>query len=389
MINSVQKKVLELIGASLFGKTYSLLDNMNWDLVRQEAEAQTVSGIVATVVPYEVAGYWDEIRLRCKANYLRVLHGQSQLVQLFAEAGIPLVILKGAAAAIYYPAPYSRMFGDVDILVPQAQFEKAARLMEVNGYQTRYDLKGLSQGYKPRHIEFFLGGIEYELHHHFSTIGIDIEQYLIDGLVRAKTAKIGNFSFPVLPPMENGLLILAHARFHLQSAELGLRQVVDWMMFVHHELDDEKWEKKFSVMAEKVGLKKLAVTLTRLCRDYIGLPGTYSWCEEADKKTVDALLQFIFDRGNFGRKVDHHYNVEIITAQARSRGFLNYLNQYCTALWANEKVQRHHYMVRPVIFIKLVGKWLRTRMKESGRDVFNDLRTGNELSKLYKELGLD
>ena len=120
--------------------------------------------------------------------------------------------------------------------------------------------------------------------------------------------------------MENGLLLLAHAALHLSSSELGLRQVIDWMMFVHQELDDEKWNSCFSEMAERAGLRKLAVALTRLCRDHLGLPGEYRWCKEADEQMVSDLLDLIFERGNFGRKVPDHYNVENITAKAKARG---------------------------------------------------------------------
>ena len=111
-----------------------------------------------------------------------MLHGQTQLVKLFEEAGIPLVILKGTAAAMYYPEPFRRMMGDVDFLVPQDRFDDAARLMEANGYKAFHELqKQLDTPRRSRHIEFCKDEIEYELHHHFSEYGIDIESTLING----------------------------------------------------------------------------------------------------------------------------------------------------------------------------------------------------------------
>ena len=233
-------------------------------------------------------------------------------------------------------------------------FDDAARLLETNGYRPFHELrKQLDSPSHPRHIEFGKDGIEYELHHHFSGNDIDIESTLISGLNHIETAEIGGVSFPVLPAMENGLLLLAHAAFHLSSSEIGLRQVIDWMMFVHQELDDEKWKDCFCEMAERAGLRKLAAALTRLCRDHLGLPGKHRWCEEADEQVASALLDLIFKHGNFGRKVPDHYNIENITAKAKAKGLFAYLKQIGRVVWNRQSVQISIRVIRPLIFIKL------------------------------------
>ena len=44
------------------------------------------------------------------------------------------MILKGAAAAGYYPDPAGRAMGDVDFLVPRERYEDALHLMTEQGY---------------------------------------------------------------------------------------------------------------------------------------------------------------------------------------------------------------------------------------------------------------
>lgn len=51
-------------------------------------------------------------------------------------------------------------------------------------------------------------------------------------------------------------------RNHLKSG-LGLRQVIDWMMYVNKELDDDFWENGFGTAAVDASMDKLAVTVTR------------------------------------------------------------------------------------------------------------------------------
>ena len=146
MIDRNEELLLRLLRAALNEERLSATDlsepsnpptppeTPDWDAILQEARAQTVLGLIAEAVPDEVAAAPRTEALRLKAKFMRILHGQTELVSLFRGAGIPLVILKGMAASVYYPKPHTRAMGDVDFLVPQERFSDAMRLMEENGY---------------------------------------------------------------------------------------------------------------------------------------------------------------------------------------------------------------------------------------------------------------
>ena len=55
---------------------------------------------------------------------------QDSVLAEFRQAGIPVAVLKGAAAAANYPQPNSRSMGDIDLIVPPDHFEQAFSLME-------------------------------------------------------------------------------------------------------------------------------------------------------------------------------------------------------------------------------------------------------------------
>ena len=100
-----QRALLELLKEALFGQKAQLPEDLDWAAVLEEARAQTVAALTAKAVPAEQQKSWQEDILQTQAIFIRVLHGQTQLVKTFEEAGVPLVILKGAAAAVYYPDP--------------------------------------------------------------------------------------------------------------------------------------------------------------------------------------------------------------------------------------------------------------------------------------------
>ena len=153
--------------------------------------------------------------------------------------------------------------GDIDFIVPIDRFDDACKLMLENGYsQKKGDKKDT------RHKSFSKGGTHYELHRHFSYTDLDIEEYITDGFEQVNQGNINGIVFPMLPKLANGLVLLAHMRNHLQSG-LGLRQVIDWMMYVDKELDDLFWEQEFMRISKTVKLDKFAIAITRMCQLYL------------------------------------------------------------------------------------------------------------------------
>ena len=105
----------------------------------------------------------------------------------------------------------------------------------------------------------------------------------------------------MLRAVENELVLLAHLWNYLHTG-VGLRQVLDWMMYVHAELNDELWNTAFAEQAEKYGLKKLAITAAHMCQMYLGLPDHFAWYADADEELCNDFLTQVLRSGNFGRK---------------------------------------------------------------------------------------
>ncbi len=296
MINQTQKALMSLIKASLSGEKLALLEETDWNEVLTEARQQTVEGLAAKAVPNPQSTVWKDDMLTTVAASMNVLHEQTKLVRLFEDHKLPIVILKGTAAACYYPEPALRTMGDIDFLVPQERFEDAVRLLEKNGYKQLYQER--NEFVLPRHLQFEKNGIYYELHHHYSSYGLDLEKYLIDGFSRVIKREIRGNSFPTLPNPENALVLLDHVRKHLIECGLGLRQVIDWMECVCSLTTEETATLQGYV--KETGLEKLACTLNQICCDYFGMPEVLLWKTKIDTKTEEELLELLFERGNFG-----------------------------------------------------------------------------------------
>ena len=365
----------------------------DFEAVLQEARAQTVLGLVASALPAEAvaalppasAAALETEVFQLKAKFMRILYGQTRLVSLFRSAGIPLVILKGMAAAVYDPHPVRRSMGDVDFLVPPERFADALRMMDANGYQRQDEPELEMADEMPRHVQFFRDGIEYELHHHFSAFDLDLEPILLDGFGRTVTRDIAGREFPTLPNPENALVLLAHIRQHLLESGLGLRQIIDWMQCLKSLTEEET--ALLQAYAEKTGLNTLAGTVNRICNWHLGT--AFSWTADIDPETEDALLEHLFERGNFGRKLGADRPVEAISLSVREQGLFPYLQQMGMLHW---EAARKHAFLRPFAWMHTVCRYGKKGTKllfHAPGSVQDQLSGGMKINELLHRLNLD
>ena len=340
MIDVNQQALLELLKASLFNIEPHFPEGVDWDAVLQEAKDQTVVALAAPAVPKEEASKWQVSVAQNKMRFFQILDEQSNLVKLFQDAGIPMVIIKGCAAAMYYPMPMQRTMGDIDFIVPIEHMDDALRLMDESGYTFLLKVQ--------RHYDYEKNGISLELHYHYSDVNWDIEQQITDGFSRPVMCEVYNQSFFALPVEINGLVLIDHIRSHLYSG-LGLRQIIDWMMFVQSFTDDTMWTEQIALLVRDVGLEVLAMTVTKMCKMWLGLRDDITWCNNADEETANELMEMLFQSGNFGRK-EHNEDrpMKGIIMESSKQGVFHYLQVTGEATW--KAYQKHHFL-RPFAWL--------------------------------------
>ncbi len=379
-MNQTEQTLLKAIQKSLWDSDITFPPETDWDAVLKEAERQAILGIVIAVTPEEIRQQWKGKLGRITAYFVRILHYQSQMCSLLKGNGVPLVILKGTAAAVYYPDPLKRSMGDIDFLVPQEHFGRAKEILSQNGYSIEENPK------YPRHIDVRKDQIPFEMHRFFSDASYHIEPFLFDGLAHAETGVIFGSEFPMLPKLANGLVLLGHLANHLRTG-LGLRQVIDWALYADKELDDSFWEKEFRTAAEKSGLAAVAVTVTRTCQLYLGLRESITWCKDADPSVCSMLMESLLTTGNFGKTHGEGKNVETVAVGLRKKGVFRYLQFAGEHNW---EAYKKHKWLKPFCWIYQIGRYARqgVRLKRSGNQILEDFERGNQRSVLLKKLGL-
>ena len=375
-----QHALLELIKISQFGSSEEIsLDGVNMNTLYEEASQQAVLGLVASVIPSKYLDKkWLDAKYQQESAYIRYCNAQDELKEVLDKADIPFVILKGNAAAVYYKNPMYRSMGDIDFLVPQDQYSNAISALIESNYVL---------GHKSdRHISLHKNSYTFELHHHFSH-DINIDDYLFEGLNDSFISSIDSHSFTMLPKLSNGLVLLDHMRNHLKSG-LGLRQTIDWMMYVYLNLDDLFWQSTFQSVAQEKGMDTLAITATRMCQIYLGLPETITWCKTADEDICKQLLSSLFVSGNFGRKNGNGNSVETVTTEIKQYGLFHWLQFAGEHNWV--AYHKHHWL-KPFCWFYQIFRYAKQGIKagRTRKQIEADLNRSNERYKLLKKLNIN
>lgn len=386
MISSEQQELLYFLRASFFAQMDLDMDCGNWNAVMEEAALQAVAGFVFPVLPPEQKIKWYSQDSLQKTSFIRILHEQENLWDMFQAADIPIVILKGTSAAQYYPEPYRRSMGDVGFLVPHRLYEKAKELMVSNGYSYEY-----GDNEKSRHIGFRKNGVLFELHRSFSSFDRDIEPFVLEGFDRREIHSICGKEFPTFPDPINGIVFLEHIRQHMFEEGVGLRHIIDWMMFVHAYLTPEKWENEFKPLADLAGFTCFSKVLTLMCKMYIGLPDPVPWCENADPSAASELMEFVLNSGNFGHKAQkaaEQRQVEVVSRNIRRKGLFRYLQEIGELRWS--LLEKHPHL-RPFAWMYQSGRILKAGLKSDLKigDIGNNLTSGDKKGQLIKKLELE
>lgn len=229
---------------------------INWDEVFRYSAAQGVMAIVWDgLMELQQCGVIDksiapsrEQRLRWAYNveqiekrYRKQLSALTQLSRILAEHDIRVAPLKGYGLSLCYPIPEHRACSDIDIWL----FGEQRRADEIlrNEHNITIDED------EHHHTVFYINGVMVEnhydflnIHAHHSSRDIELELKRQSQDI-AETISIEETNIYLPSANCHALFLLRHAASHFAAAEIVLRHVIDWGLFVkrYHAAIDWSW----------------------------------------------------------------------------------------------------------------------------------------------------
>ena len=278
------------------------------------AKAQSVLGLVANVILSDSA-FSEKLPVQESAKLKHFVMSNlstSQMlnnsllliVQELRKHGVDPVLLKGQGIAKYYPVPELRQCGDIDIYVGQEKFTKACEV--IGAMSTPEDHQGDIPSLK--HFHTRIGNAFIEIHRYTDVYYPKrlnrVYQKISDDGMSSGLVPLDFSGVSVMSPSVNFnvFFIFNHFWHHFIADGVGLRQICDWVLLLHHNYGKIDLQYLESVL-NQMGLMKQWKVFGCLAVDVLGLPRKeMPFYDNQYQKLSVKVLDLIMLEGNFGKE---------------------------------------------------------------------------------------
>lgn len=284
-------------------------------------------------------------------------HTQSFLLLYDAlrKSGLHPVVLKGIICRELYPDPEYRASSDEDILIPIQELSHCREVMAQYGYAEQEESSRLSEDellkqvqdmvfYNPRtnlHIELHIN-----LFSPIDPIGKVFNTYFADPFSMTTNIMVQRVEILTLSCEKHLLYLLLHFYRHFINKGIGIRQVVDIVLFTQKYAAEINWN-TFDDMLKNLKLQRLYASLLQIGEQYLAIG-----CENVSKRyrrfypdSNEDLLQDILSGGIYGRTdLTRKYTASILLRKVEERyEKKNIILHYSTILFPSSSYMRQRY----------------------------------------------
>lgn len=312
--SSSVREMLSLLRASLWQTPVGCLPSdvslFDWNEIGRLAMQQTVGPLVfhaAMQLPKEQRPQKDwifkaySIIERTRKAHALLDSAVAEACAKFSGVGIQPVLLKGQAYARAYTDPTLRQCGDIDLYVGEENFRQAYEAAKEFGWRC-------DEHFRPntKHHAFFNKEALIEMHRIAAQLpsrSADrrFQQWSKPQLLSGKTIVIEGVKIQVPTPVFDVIFVFMHLYHHFINSGIGLRQLCDWTMLLHHHRDDIDAD-ELEWLLREFNLLKGWRMFAPVAVDFLGLPEYECPLYLPEyKKDAGRIMTFIIKEGNFGR----------------------------------------------------------------------------------------
>jgi len=269
-MTSTEKLFLALYRSALWDTPVDeklLQSDVDWEQLMDMATKQTIMGVITDAVTklpkslrppktiyYNLVMYTSNIEKR--NNEMNAY--TPMVMKSLKEKGSDTFLLKGQGLSMYYPNPLHRQSGDIDLFVgfDLEYFRKTCENMKSIASSVE-EVKDDKQ-----HGAFTYKEVCVEIHgtiHSFISkkCAAELRSWCVDRLKGEPVvfhSRLGDIKMP--PRNFDALYVFIHLATHYMGGGVGLRQITDWMMYLHknyNEIDIEMLKNDI----QRLGIEKV------------------------------------------------------------------------------------------------------------------------------------
>ncbi len=271
---------------------------IDWDELYQSSSIHGVLALTWDVIsslpieaqpPRDLRIKWAYNVSLIEQRYEQQVTALEKLAQIYNNHGIKMMLLKGYGLSLCYPKPEHRPCGDIDIWL-YGDRKRADNILRERGIQISED--------EHHHTVFSFNNIMIENHYDFINVhahrsNIKIEKRLKKLAYQSNESVEVNGQILYLPNADfNALFLLRHAAAHFAAAEIGLRHIVDWALFINKYHNQIDWNALYTI-ANQQNMHNFLHCINAISVEYLGLNKTKIPFIQRNQHLEERVLQDI------------------------------------------------------------------------------------------------
>lgn len=319
-----------------------------------------------------------------------------KLYRAFLEEDLHPIVMKGLICRqLYGKNAEKRPSGDEDILVRKEDFYKVKEVMEAQGFVCSKPDVTMAQLDQLQDVGFYENKIGFLIEVHTNIMGHTNEMRtkmgdcFKDVFEHTRTVDIRNVPITTMSHTDHFLFLVLHAFKHFSLSGVGVRQMLDILLYQSTYEQEIDWESVKAALEENHALGYLG-DLQFIGEQYLGfeLATRYETC------SPEGLLQDMMEVGVFGKHDDSDIlaaRINLNVKQGENPGVL---------AWIRMGFPPVKYMITeaphlkekpwllPVEWLKRWGRFFEKARKHGGNFMLDSMKKSQKRMELLKKYGL-
>lgn len=332
-------------------------------------------------IPENLKQIWKRETFKINAFQTRKTIKMLQVYQQFINNNLKVLIVKGLICRYLYPIPDNRPSNDEDLYIQTKDFLKVKEIFLNNNFQIINETSDVTI------FVDYESGLSIELHTalfslDFKSYG-NYQQLFTDAFTNCISHQIENMQVYSLEYSKHLLFLILHFAKHFFHGGVGIRQVVDIIMYSEKYEDKIDWDYLYQVLKD-LNLYPLIMNLFALAHDYLEFD--YQIPDDVEIDYQD-LFNDIMDAGIFGQSSSERIHSATITLNTLEDGKVSVIKSIFPSL--KEMQAKYDYLNKypfllPIAYLSRIIKYKQNHSSKDGQKTIEIGKQRIELLKKYK-----
>ncbi|OUQ07677.1 hypothetical protein B5E92_06740 [Erysipelatoclostridium sp. An15] len=333
--------------------------------------------------PVEIKQRWKSDALKINAFQTRKTMKILHLCKQFSKQNLKVLIVKGLICRSLYPQPDNRQSNDEDLYVQKEEFEIVTEILLKNNFTIVSKSDDVTTFIDP------ISGLSIELHTALFSLESkaygNYQKYFEHAFDKCIVHKIGGVDVYSLEYTQHLLFLILHFVKHFFHGGVGIRQVVDIVMYSEAYGDKVNWDRLYDILKD-LNIYVLITSLFVMAHDLLEFDYTKIRVPEGiDKSDYQDLFEDIMDAGIFGQSSSERIHSATITLNTISDGKTSVLKSIFPSL--KEMQGKYKYLNKYPVLLPFAyfSRIVNYKKNNSSKNSQRTIEVGKQRIELLKK----